>query len=334
MADFPDPDFPPVETKPFDPFDGDYAVQLKCPGFNQRNTFIIHPQMVHCPRLRTWKPTEFRIRQMLCSRVFTANVPIAKILCRSEKSSNGVVERLYRAPRNCKPRILPWSTTMRRNGICNIRTTSNSMIRMKAPTCLINSKEPPQLDLTSIKACIRKRVFQNDVHANHRNRNCRVTPIQVPTFKWACRNTIKAVILVEEIYGYSNLGRCKVSAIRIDIGPGQKTCFKPKITEYGGPRGTSRLGICRDYSSMILNIFGAKYCLRIHTINPNGFDFKVQTQPCRIMNLDGLYVGRRWRCGTVLLTIVDARVFGRVWGGRYQFNFFTRETGRMMGKTR
>ncbi|MNK83765.1 hypothetical protein D3C87_1035910 [compost metagenome] len=339
MAD----EVPPVETIPFDPL-FDTLIRLKCPGINQRNTFREEGAIIHCNNGAVFQKITLITKNW--NRCF--KVPSVATSQPVKRTCNSI--RGFQLPGNlirinsysCKTPMLHDVNTavLKRSGRCSINSTEAAK-DLFLQTCRMNGKTPAVAQFPAKRVCRRKYSAGDIATMTKFRRLCGTYPLMSFDAKWACKVIVLTEIEIEVIRLISNLGRCKVPAI-LDMSDAlsQRICIRlNKTLNVPDTNGTvmprARAWTCKLYPAFEQNFSGKKICGTIKVIPFADFKYKGTEArfSCKVyptMNLQG----RRWRCGTIMLTQVDTRMFGRIWGGRPETNFFIRQDGRMIGKFR
>ncbi|MNK83514.1 hypothetical protein D3C87_1033290 [compost metagenome] len=341
MAD----EVPPVETEPFDPI-FNTLIHFKCPGFNQRNTFREEGQIIACGNgFSGPKITSLVKNWNRCSKVYPiAAEQVVKRTCNTVRSTDSMTGNLkhFSNPFLCKlPSVMTESAVLKRGARCKIIFTKVAEA-FKVNTCRFGAKITLADSFITKRVCRRKHSVEDVVTMRKFRRLCGTFPLATFDARWACKELHYADIDPEVIRLISNLGRCRIPAILdTSLYVATKICVRMHLTdnvinEFGTK--APRVGgfTCKVYPLNDQNFNGKKLCNVIKLI-PLEDNFKYKGTEARfsckvypVMNIDG----RRWRCGTILLTMVDMRVFGRIWGGRPENNTFIRVDGRMIGKLR
>lgn len=337
-------EIPPLEpSELFDP-NFDTLIRLKCPSINQYNTFREEGPIIHCHNGAVYpKITKFTKNWNRCFKI--TPVRLDSPVKRTCNTIRGVTNRgdLTRINSySCKtPMLHDLNTVVLKRGARCAINSSLVVTDLKFQTCRMSGKTPAFAQYLTKRVCRRKHSAVDVVAMAKFRRLCGTYPIMSFDAKWACKVVVLTEIEVQVIKIISNLERCKVPAI-LDMSEAlsQRVCIRlNKVTDIIQSNGAKmpRAGAwtCKLYPAFEQNTSGKKTCGTIKTIPLTNFHYKGSEArfSCKlypVMDIDG----RRWRCGTVLLTVVDTRTFGRIWGGRPDTNFFIRQTGRMIGKFR
>ncbi len=339
MAD----EVPPVETIPFKP--GDTAIRLRCPGVNQRNTFRVTVSSVNCGN-RYFGPTITSIykNNNRCWKQYPlASDSSSKRICKPFRNTKVVTNNLIHFTKYACKITNPQTEnkTVKRGNRCQVVFTS-APDQFLAITCRSKSKFTQIGPTLAVAVCHRRHPVEEFMRLARSRRMCSTTDIVRTDGRWGCKTYVTTWIEEDVIRVLTNLGRCRVPS-KLDISEWQMTkiCVRThSIENIINTNGTKapRIGgfTCKVYPGFEINSNGRKACNIIKTI-PLEDNFKYKGTEARFScrTYPPLEInGRRFRCGTVLLTTVDMRSFGRIWGGRPDTNFIIRQSGRMIGKFR
>lgn len=307
---------PPIVTDPFDPF-GSVALRYKCFALNQRNTFLLQPSSSYC-RSRT---SAVDLNQM--------------------SKNTG----------NCYKRSLASSAITARSVFCGYKSSGSVITNMDFKICRLNKTTPLTLVTSKKSRCLTSPVSVNMIQSERLRHSCISSPRLNFTAKWACHSYAALRTTVTPLTFSLNTERCRITP-QIDYSTYvlSKACHSYLITK---PTILTTIGIaprvggisCKIYEPFILNPISHRACRSVTKVSSAALSYTVAVGmfACKL-NVRTDIATKHWRCGTYVLTIVDARIFGRVWGGRYlaqlpngstyTTNVFVRESGRMFGKFR
>ncbi len=339
-----DEEVPPVETIPFDPI-FDTAIRLKCPGINQRNTFRVNPPMVVCGNGFSGPTiTSFTKNYNRCwKRYPTASEAISKRICKPYRFTNVVTNNLkHFSSYSCKISGEESATRqVKRGNRCQVVFTS-APEQFQAITCRLKSKVTQIGPNEAKRICRNVHPVEEFIRMMRARHLCITSDVVTTDGRWGCKTLVYAKVEENVIRVLTNLGRCRVPSL-LDVSEWvmTKICVRvhalDNIIDTNGAKAPRAGGFtCKIYPAFEQDTNGRKICNTIKTI-PLTDNFKfVGTEgrfSCRTYPpMD--FSGRRFRCGTLVLTTVDLREFGRIWGGRPSTNFIIRESGRMIGKFR
>ncbi|MNK83489.1 hypothetical protein D3C87_1033040 [compost metagenome] len=339
-----DDDVPLYEFGPFD-----VAIRYKCPAINQYNTFREEPGNIHCEKLVVYpKFTRFTKNVNRCSKIspVSSDQVIVKRTCNTIKASTEVIfpgNVIRINSYSCKfPATASSSYVLKRGNRCAINFTKVVTL-VKGNTCRLSSKTLLATDLIAKRVCRnRYNTDETIIKTTKFRRLCGTFPIMSVDSRWACKVVVLTKIQPLSLRTRINLGICRIPGILdTSLYATSRVCIRLHMSEFDiiAQSGVKvpRVGAwtCKIYPLYEQNLSGNKTCGTIRTIPIGSFRYKGSEArlSCKIiptMNING----RRWRCGTVVLTQVDTRTFGRIWGGKPENNFFIRQDGRMIGKFR
>jgi len=349
-------DFPPEPTPPFEELLDHVGGKPFCFPLNTRNTFIELITTIACRKpvftsqdILTYKPGCKAGR-----RGIFGVAAVGKKFCNTSMISADFVDAKQWSGRNCK--VIPASTTTKGKPArrCSISFGSD-FVEAKTTNCRYN-KIALFTSNKGRKACHTVMLRpEEDVNARGFRRLCFITPTTTPTTKWQCKSLPKSVHGFNPFLGSKRPHKCVIlPTINYSTYLSTYVC---KQYGMGGdvPRDRGATTYLKRFSCRLTGLFtvtapGVKG--RCGNIFLSDRDVKGATittgMKCRIGKFV-MQTGQRFRCGTVLLTKAEFKVYGRVWGSTWNLDNstfddpyvkaffdsrFIRQSGRMNGRIR
>ncbi len=347
-------EFPPVETIPFDEF-FDVAGRYRCPALNIYG-FRVDLGNIRCRKIAlatiNHKATRFRNR-VSPLQGYTIGFDGARICRAPGFSSEAFTYAKPKANIACKITAINAMSSLTRRGISCANGRAKDFMTLKVETCRL--KSVTNLALFNRKICAKTaRSVPDLIGMIRKRRMCGTFPLGEFKTKWMCRKIAHTIDEYSPFVGIKRPAYCKTPEV-FDISKqfGKYVC-RPIFgsvdlpTHFGMYAGLKRFN-CRVTGLMEAPTSARFVCRNLHlTSSPIKMATHRARFACNIYPQVDLQ-GKRWRCGTILLTPANFKVYGRIWGTTWNLvntsyedpyfaNFvnsrFIRKSGRMNGKTR
>lgn len=346
-------DFPPVVTVPFDPFLGDIALRVRCPGLNQRNTLTTTTNNIRCVVPKYISPTVFTFvkgnKNLSCMASSTTADILGMKRCNTQNAFKfTLATRMAQSRFSCRTFMSMGQQTSRKTGPCAIKSASNVVFGSFQP-CRWNGKVYPVLPFLTKRICPKTaRSLPTIVSTIGFRRYCGTYPLDMKVSRYLCRSrpyTLGQYTPVTRAVSNASWP-CRISEIYDYTLYTTKRPCNPTVLGLNLPVNNgakNNLGKNCKLVDVLSTSVGQSICHNFGIIMPAALTYRsANLGICRLYPLLET-TGRRWRCGTILLAELDLSVYGRVWGSTFQLpqyyqdfinNQFVRQTGRMMGKIR